>query len=213
MSKPRIRVAIVDDHPGVRAGIARLLSAEKDIVIVGEGANGAEAIRLAQTEEPDVLLLDVEMPVMRGDEVARRIREIRPKVKVLAVSSHNDRLYIQGMMENGAVGYITKDEAPEFLLEAVRSIVTNEMIWVSPRASQRREPIWRDQQTLTLRELEILRRLAKGHSNQEISLALNISEKLLENYIQILRSKLGLETTEELGEFSRRTFPPDSPES
>lgn len=133
MEEP-IRVVIVDDHPKTREGIKKLLTAARDIVVVGEGANGAEAVELAQTHIPDVILLDVEMPVLRGDEVVRKIRDTLPEVKVLAVSSYDDRLIIQGMMENGAFGYITKDEAPELLLVAVRSIFKGSEKWVSPRA-------------------------------------------------------------------------------
>ena len=130
----QIRVVIVDDHPGVRAGIRRLLSPAKDILVVAEGTNGLEAIQLAETYNPDVMLLDVELPKMRGDEVVRKIRDAQPAVKVLAVSSYNERLYVQGMMENGSFGYITKDEAPELLIEAVRHVSKGENKWVSPRA-------------------------------------------------------------------------------
>jgi DNA-binding NarL/FixJ family response regulator len=130
----QIRVVIVDDHPGVRAGIRRLLITAKDILVVGEGANGLEAIQLAESHVPDVMLLDVELPIVRGDEVVRKIRDTQPGVKVLAVSSYNERLYVQGMLENGASGYITKDEAPELLLEAVRRVSAGNSKWISPRA-------------------------------------------------------------------------------
>ena len=132
--KEQIRVVIVDDHPGVRAGIRKLLFAAKDILVVGEGTNGLEAIQLAEAHNPDVMLLDVELPILRGDMVVRKIRDAQPGVKVLAVSSYHDRSYVQGMMENGAFGYITKDEAPELLVEAVRSVFNGKTKWVSPRA-------------------------------------------------------------------------------
>lgn len=137
MSNQTIRVVIVDDHAGVRAGIRKLLLAAQDIIVVGEGANGQEAIQLAETKKPDVMLLDVELPILRGDEVVRRIQSSHPAVKVLAVSSYNDRQYIQGMLENGASGYIIKDEAPDLLLEAIYSVFASDQRWLSPLASKR----------------------------------------------------------------------------
>lgn len=134
--KEQIRVVIVDDHPGVRAGIKRLLTTAKEITVVGEGADGLEAVHLADQYIPDVMLLDVELPKLRGDDAVRIIRESQPGIKVLAVSSYNDRLYVQGMMENGASGYITKDEAPEMLIEAVRRVYQGPTRWVSPKASK-----------------------------------------------------------------------------
>ena len=123
MSQEPIRVLIVDDHSGVRRGIRNLLQAAKDMIIVGEGGNGAEAIELAATRNPDILLLDIELPDQRGDAVMRHIHKVQPNMKVLAVSSYSDRDYILGMLENGASGYITKDEAPMMLLDAIRSII------------------------------------------------------------------------------------------
>lgn len=134
--KKQIKVVIVEDHPGVRAGIKRLLLAAKDIIVLGEGTDGIEALQLARTHLPDVLLLDVELPALRGDKVARKIQDSQPEIKVLAVSSYNDRSYVQGMMDNGASGYITKDEAPELLVEAVRSIFKSNRKWLSPRAQK-----------------------------------------------------------------------------
>src|SRR5919198_1344379 len=108
----KIRVLIVDDHSGVRRGIKNLLQSATDMVIVGEGGNAAEAIELAAMKKPDILLLDIELPDQRGDAVMRHIHNTQPNMKVLAVSSYSDRDYILGMLENGASGYITKDEAP-----------------------------------------------------------------------------------------------------
>lgn len=140
MTQQQIKVVIVDDHSGVRAGIRYLLGKAQDIDIVGEGANGAEAVQLASTYKPDVMLLDVELPLLRGDEVVRLIRGKHPEVKVLAVSSYSDRQYILEMMTNGAAGYILKDEVPELLLEAVRSIYNDNHTWLSPRSNKINHP-------------------------------------------------------------------------
>src|SRR5512134_1458895 len=101
MSEKPIRVLIVDDHSGVRTGIKKLLQAARDMIVVGEGGNGAEAIELVANRDSDLLLLDIELPDQRGDVVMRHIRDKYPAMKVLAVSSYSDRDYIFGMLENG----------------------------------------------------------------------------------------------------------------
>jgi DNA-binding NarL/FixJ family response regulator len=194
----QIKVVIVDDHPGVRAGIRKLLFHAKDIVVVGEGADGAEAIRLAKTKHPDVMLLDVELPVLRGEEVARHLKESHPEVKILAVSSYNDRQYILSMLENGAEGYITKDEAPDLLLEAVYSIVNGESKWVSPRAAQHTRQELPDEQSLTAREMDILNQLATKKTEKEISQLLGIDERRLTRYLHLLKVKFGVDTIADL---------------
>ena len=198
MTIQQIKVVIVDDHPGVRAGIRKLLYHAKDIIIVGEGADGAEAIRLAKTKNPDVMLLDVELPVLRGEEVARHLRDNQSQVKILAVSSYNDRHYILAMLENGAVGYITKDEAPDLLLEAVYSIVNGKRKWISPRASQHAHEEIPDEQSLTAREMDILDQLAMRKTEKEISQSLRIDEKRLTRHLQLLKAKFGADSLEDL---------------
>jgi len=204
--KQPIEVVIVDDHPGVRAGIKNLLAPAKDIVVVGEGVNGAEAIKLARGKKPDILLLDVELPILRGDEVVRRIRDEHLNVKVLAVSSYNDRMYIQGMMENGAMGYITKDEAPAMLVDAVRSIARENKKWISPRASTISTPTSPEEQTLTYSELEIINRLLLGKSEAEISQELKMSAKSLSHYLQLLMDKFGVDSTDALSIAARNSI-------
>jgi len=154
MVEKQIRVLIVDDHSGVRNGIKNLLRTAKDMVIVGEGVNGADAIELVATRDPDILLLDIELPDQRGDIVMRHIHDIQPDMKVLAVSSYSDRDYILGMLENGASGYITKDEAPMMLLDAIRSIINKGMSWFSPRALRQSGMPSIEEQTLTKREVD-----------------------------------------------------------
>ncbi len=133
-----IRIVVIDDHTGVRAGIKSLFDKEKDIVVVGEGDTGTEALQLVIAQTPDILLLDVELPLLKGYEVAKRINEMGLEVQVLAVSSYDDLYHIFSMLENGAAGYITKDEVPKFLLSAVRFLSsTSAGTWLSPRAKYR----------------------------------------------------------------------------
>jgi DNA-binding NarL/FixJ family response regulator len=189
MTNKQIKALIVDDHPGVRAAIKNLLMAATDIKVVGEGGNGAEAIELVATKNPDILLLDIELPDQRGDKVMRKIHDMQPDMKVLAVSSYSDRDYILGMMESGAAGYITKDEAPTLLLEAIRSIINKNENWFSPQAVKVSTPTSIEQQTLTKREIQILEQLVRDRSADEIAASLGISKTQVENFLKLLMKK------------------------
>lgn len=195
-----IKIGIVDDHPGVRIAIRGLLANASDIEVIGEGANGTEAIRLADVKRLDLLLLDVEMPKLTGYEVVRRIREKGTDVKVLALSTYDDPMYILGMMENGADGYITKDEAPGLLLSAIRSIMNDKVKWISPKVAKKVSQVQLEDKTFTGRELEILRYIALGNSNDEIMRNLDISDRLLQRHIQLLMDKFNVSTLESLKE-------------
>lgn len=212
MTRDRIRVIIVDDHDGVRAGIKNLLRKEKDIEVVGEGANGQEAVDLARQKNADVLLLDVELPIMRGEEVVRRVRKEKLPVKVLAVSSYDDRQMVHGMINNGAQGYITKEEATELLAEAVRRIHDGDPQWLSPRAAHyvASEPV-RTVQSMTRREYDILQLLAKDFSEAEIARTLNLAPERLNNYLKVLIVKYGVDNSERLRSVSRNIFSEDPP--
>lgn len=201
-----IRIAIVDDHPGVRAGIKNLLKPIDDVVVIGEGEDGSQALKLAEEKKPDILLLDVELPVMRGEEVARRLRKIHPEIKVLALSSYNERLYIQGMMKNGAAGYITKDEAPSMLVDAIHSIHNENKPWISPRAEQESNSYLLDQKTFTNRELEILKSIQSGNTNPEIAGQLGISEENLSRYLKLFMIKFNVDSRAELIKAAERMF-------
>lgn len=189
MTDKQIKVLIVDDHSGVRAGLKNLLMSAKDIKVVGEGGNGAEAIELVATKNSDILLLDMELPDQRGDIVMRKIHDMQPDMKVLAVSSYSDRDYILGMMDNGAAGYITKDEAPTLLLEAIRSIINKNENWFSPQAIKISTPTSLEQQTLTKREIQILEQLVRDRSADEIAASLGLSKTQVENFLKLLMKK------------------------
>ncbi|MFM8321893.1 MAG: response regulator transcription factor [Chloroflexota bacterium] len=118
----RIRVMIVDDHPGMRMRLGRLLQQAPDIEVVGEAADGPSALHRVGRLDPDIMLLDIEMPGMSGIEVTRALRDQSSRVSVLAVSAHNDRHYIVRLLDSGAAGFIAKDDAPDALVEAVRQV-------------------------------------------------------------------------------------------
>ncbi len=204
MSEKQIRVLIVDDHSGVRRGIRNLLQAAKDMIVVGEGGNGAEAIELATTKNPDILLLDIELPDQRGDAVMRHIHNLQPDMKVLAVSSYSDRDYILGMLENGASGYITKDEAPSMLLDAIRSIINKGKSWFSPRAVKNSGLPSIEEQTLTKREVEILQQLLLDRSAEDMAVFLSMEVDQVEKYLKLLMRKFETDSLGSLKHIAKR---------
>lgn len=213
MPNEKIRVVIVDDHPGVRAGIRKLLRRAKDITIVGEGADGAKAIELATSKKPDILLLDVELPVVGGDIVMRRIHETEPGIRVLIVSTYNDRTYVQSMLANGAAGYITKDEAPAMLLKAIYSVLETQDLWLSPRAVETSGTATIEEQTLTDREIDILRQLVLNRSAAEIAESVQMEEQQVTNYLQLLMDKFETDSLDVLRAVARRVLPSPTSEN
>ena len=131
----RTRVLLADDHPGVRAGIRTLLEKASDIEVVGEAGDGFEALKLAEDLAPDVLLLDIEMPQMSGVEVARKLRARGSPIRILVLSAYQDRQYIQAALSSGAMGYLTKDEAPEKIVKAVRNAAQGQEAWVNRKGA------------------------------------------------------------------------------
>ena len=204
MTEKQIKVLIVDDHAGVRTGIKNLLQTANDMIVVGEGGSGAEAIELVASKDPDILLLDIELPDQRGDMVMRRIHAMQPDMKVLAVSSYSDRDYILGMLENGASGYITKDEAPLMLLDAIRSIIHNGNSWFSPRALKHSGIPSVEEQTLTKREVEILEQLILDQSTQDIAWFINMDVAQVEKYLKLLMRKFETESLASLKRIAER---------
>jgi DNA-binding NarL/FixJ family response regulator len=126
-----IRVLVVDDHDRVRHQLRSLLSRAPDIEVVGEASNGNEALNLIGRLNPDVLLLDIEMPGMNGLEVARELKSRQSRVIILAISAYNDRQYIIRMLDSGAAGYLVKDEVPSNLIIAIREIVQGKRGWLA----------------------------------------------------------------------------------
>jgi DNA-binding NarL/FixJ family response regulator len=190
----KIRVLLADDHPIVRRGIRSLLQTAPDIEVVAEAKSGQEALNMVADMTPDVLLLDMEMPGMSGVEVAKQLKSVHSGVRVLALSAYDDGQYVRNLLANGAAGYITKEEAPEMIIEAVRGVARGEEGWLSRRAVARMSAWTRDSELagseLSTRELEVLRWIVAGKTNQEIGHQLQISEKTVEKHIGAIFNKM-----------------------
>jgi DNA-binding NarL/FixJ family response regulator len=203
-----IRVLLADDHPVVRNGIHRLLDREEDIRVIGEACDGEETLAMVKQHLPDVLLLDMEMPLLNGIEVTKRIRKEFPGVGLLVLSGYDDRSYILELLQLGVNGYLIKDEAMDSIVDAVRGVARGETGWLSRRVSalvttwMRKEE---DQPTsLTQRELEVLRFVVAGKTNKGIALELHISEKTIEKYLESIMRKLEVSSRVEAAVYAVR---------
>ena len=199
---PDIRVLLVDDHPVVRGGIRTMLEASDGIEVVGEASNGQEALDLVHELQPDVMLLDMEMPVKPGLEVARTLAEEKAAVRIIALSAYDDDEYIFGLLDTGASGYLTKDEAPYIIVEAVKGVAQGEDGWISRRVAdkmvrRRRNALERQSADLSAREWEVLKLVGKGMTNPEISETIFISEGTVKNHVSHIYEKLGFRTRAE----------------
>jgi DNA-binding NarL/FixJ family response regulator len=190
----QLRVVLTDDHPVVRSGIRSLLERAPDITVVGEADNGTDALRLVESLRPDVLLLDVQMPGMDGVEVARQLKASGAPVFVLALSAHDDEHFIRELLANGAAGYLTKDEAPDAIVEAVRGVARGEEGWFSRRAAARMATWSRAESTgqprLTEREAEVLHLLARGWTNNLIAEELCLTERTVRFHLRNIYDKI-----------------------
>jgi DNA-binding NarL/FixJ family response regulator len=203
-----IRVVLADDHPVVRTGIRNLLSKSPDIEVVGEASNGSEALQMCDDLKPDVLLLDMEMPGLKGVEVAQRLKGASTNIRILALSAYDDKQYILELLESGAAGYLTKEEAPETIIDAIRGVSQGEQGWVSRRVAAQMSVWMREDEPegnrLTHRELEVLKLVVDGKTNQGIGLNLGISEKTVEKYLEAVFAKLGVTSRVEAAVYAVR---------
>lgn len=191
-----IRVLLVDDHTVVRQGLRMVMTLEDDLEVVGEAANGREAVGAAADLAPDVVLMDLLMPVMNGVDAIRAIKDRHPEIEVVALTSVlEDRLVIDAV-EAGAAGYLLKETGPDALFEAIRAAARGE-VRLDPRAQKRllrevRTPSMRE--SLTPRETDTLRLVAKGLANKEIAARLGVSEVTIKTHVSNVLSKLGLQS-------------------
>jgi len=210
-----ISIVLVDDHQLFREGVKRILEMEKEFRVVGEGADGEEAYRLAEHYKPDVLLMDINMPNVNGVSAAEQVISVSPKTRVIILSIHDDEGYVYRTLRSGASGYLLKEMGTNDLVEAVRVVasggayihpkVTGKLIEEFRRLSEQEGAADRftsdDSQSvdprliesLTRREREVLQLMAEGKSNRAIGEFLFISEKTVKNHVSSILQKLNVQ--------------------
>ena len=203
-----IKVLLADDHSIVRAGLRRIVEESEDMEVIAEAADGREAIRQAHKNLPDVAVIDISMPGLDGLEVISQLRSYYPKLPIIVLTMHEEEQYVVRAIEAGAMGYITKRSAPEQLVKAIRKVhagfryLTDEAAELLAlrvaRGSNGRTLL----DSLSMRELQVLRRLALGHTNREIAESYHISIKTVDTYRSRLLKKLNLRNNAELSRFA-----------
>jgi DNA-binding NarL/FixJ family response regulator len=209
----KIRILLADDHAVVRQGIRQFLEEAGDIAVVAEAGDGAQALRLVEAHQPDVAVLDIRMPEVTGVEVARRIKERFPQVRVLVLTAYDDDPYVFALLQAGADGYVLKTASGDELVRAVRTVYAGETA-LSPeiagkvvrQATRRRPEGAADQvEPLTDRELDVLRLAARGLTNRAIGHELGISHRTVQGHMANIYGKLMVNSrTEAVTEALRR---------
>jgi DNA-binding NarL/FixJ family response regulator len=184
-----IRILVVDDHPVVRDGLVLILSTQADFSVVGQAESGRKALELAPTLNPDVVLLDLEMPEMDGVQVLQELRILYPQVRVLVFTAFDTDERILGAIQAGAQGYMLKGAARDELFRAIRTIHAGGSL-IQPLVEAKGDEQSGLPEKLTLRELEVLQRMAQGFQNKEIALQLNISERTVKFHVSAILRKL-----------------------
>ncbi|MCX6873734.1 MAG: response regulator transcription factor [Verrucomicrobia bacterium] len=207
-----ITVLLAEDHMIVREGLLALLKRESDIQIVGEAENGRQAVALAATLAPAVVVMDIAMPLLNGLEATRQILHATPTIRVLILSAHADDAYVEQAMALGAAGYLIKQTAAQVLAAAIRAVAEGRKVF-SPSISKRRyhhqrkakatgELPKKDAASLTSREMEVLQLIAEGKANKETASELNISIKTVEKHRQKVMEKLNIHDTASLTRYA-----------
>ena len=202
-----IKILIADDHALLRQGIKRVLNFEDDLEVIGEAEDGQEALARTLVLQPDILLLDLNMPGLSGLDVARQLQATKSKTKILVLTIHESDNYVLELLKNGALGYLLKDVEPSMLIKAIH-VVNEGNAFVYPKLAERifgsisqeddinerAREMWREgrSERLTARELDVLSCIAKGFSNQDIAQALFVSEKTVKNHLTNIFRKLNV---------------------
>ena len=197
MNKP-VNIMIADDHSMVREGIRQLLELDGDIVVTSEASNGKQCIELLDERRTDVLLLDINMPIMNGLQVLQYIRENHVKIKILILTIHNEVEYLMRAVELGVDGYVLKDSDSSVLKKAIfcvnrgEAFIQPELTPVLKMKLEEKNNQTSDDNALTKREIEVLKLLAEGLFNKEIAYMLAISEKTVKNHVSNIFKKINV---------------------
>jgi DNA-binding NarL/FixJ family response regulator len=207
-----ITILLVDDHPLVRAGLANLIGTTDDLLVVGEAAGGEESVILAGDLEPDVVLMDLSMPGMDGVEATRLILDAHPQIHVVVLTSFADEKRVSDALAAGAVGYLLKDTDAREVLAAIRSASQGHAP-LDPRVARALLPSAtpRVKDTLSVRELEVLRLVAKGLANKQIGRALGISERTVKVHVGHVFRRIGVTDRTSAAMWARDNIDADGP--
>lgn len=207
----RIRIVLVDDHAVLRAGLTALLNAEADMEVVGEAGDGATSLRIVADRQPDVVLLDINMPTMSGLEALAELRKVAPQSRILILTMHDDQTYLRQVLAQGGAGYVLKQAADTELLTAIRTVYHGgaflhpahaQALLLANNAPTSTSTANDDLSILSERELEVLKLVALGHSNKEIAEMLYLSVKTVETYKVRIMEKLDLKSRTALVRFA-----------
>lgn len=207
-----VRILLADDHQVFRQGLRNLLEQESGLTVAAEANNGRDAVRLAHELRPDVVLLDVSMPDLGGIEAARRILAAVPEIRVIGLSMHSNRAFVQEMLRAGASGYVLKECAFEEVVTAIRQVLRGHLHLCPKLSTDILRAFVRSETPapssafvrLTGREREVLQLLAEGSSTKEIAVALKVSPKTVETFRQQIMRKLELRSVAELTKYAVR---------
>jgi len=203
----KLSIYLVDDHPIVRNGLAALINAQPDMAVVGEAYEGEAAARQAIELRPDVVVMDISMPGMNGIEATRRIRAVRPEVRVVALTAHEDRPYLREVMAAGATGYVLKRSAAADMVQAIRHAAAGQT-YVDPAVEMQLQtasghpPACHPE--LSEREVQVLQQIARGFANKQIAALLEVSVKTVETYKARAMEKLGARSRVDLVQYAVR---------
>lgn len=199
--KNKISILIADDHSLIRQGLKQILELEKDITVVAQASNGSEAVQLARTYRPDVILMDINMPGTNGLQAIKEIKQEKLESRVIVLTIHEDREYLFKTLQMGAEGYVLKDAEPSVLIEAIRNVYSGQS-YIQPNMTMElvkefnrvtlHEKEKHDENNLTTREIEVLELIAEGMINKEIAKKLYISEKTVKNHVSNIFRKLNV---------------------
>jgi len=202
----RARILIVDDHPLVRSGLKLLIDCEPDLAVCGEAANANEAMRLLESQNPDLLIVDLSLKESSGLELIKRIKARSPEAKMLVSSMFEEALYAERVLSAGALGFVHKQEGMERVIEAIRCVLSGR-VWLSSAMSERmlrrmtvsqpatsQSPV----HTLSDRELEVFEQIGRGRATKDIARQLHLSIKTVETHREKIKAKLGLKSAAEL---------------
>jgi len=214
MKPPRTRVLLADDHAMVRQGLRALLERERDLVIVGDAADGREAVRMAAELRPDVVVMDISMPRLNGIEATRRILAASPGTRIVALTMHAGEEYVSELLKAGATGYVLKESPASDVIAAIRVVrqggsflnrkISEQVVNGYLGRSGPRESAARPPDLLTPREREVLQLIAEGNTNRAIAKQLGLSAKTVEAHRTRIMAKLGVHNAAGLTRYAIR---------